>query len=100
VRPIGWPLVSTTRGRQKKVLHRLAQIIRFRMLMLAAGYEDGNDADTLRRDPMFKLPAIRTMSRKGSVPVRTGLAGGGSRIRTSSPACTRLLTLDHPATHP
>ncbi len=25
------------------------------MLMIAAGYEDGNDADTLRRDPMFKL---------------------------------------------
>ena len=25
------------------------------MLMIAAGYEDGNDADTLRHDPMFKL---------------------------------------------
>ena len=25
------------------------------MLMIAAGYEDDNDADTLRRDPMFKL---------------------------------------------
>ncbi len=25
------------------------------MLMIAAGYEDGNDADTLRADPMFKL---------------------------------------------
>jgi DDE family transposase len=38
----------------EKVVHRLAEIIRFRMLMIAAGYEDGNDADTLRRDPMFK----------------------------------------------
>ena len=38
-----------------KVVHRLAEIIRFRMLMIAAGYEDGNDADALRRDPMFKL---------------------------------------------
>src|SRR6202008_4646930 len=32
----------------EKVVHRLAEIIRFRMLMIAAGYEDGNDADTLR----------------------------------------------------
>ena len=39
----------------EKVVHRLAEIIRFRMLMIAAGYEDGNDADTLRGDPMFKL---------------------------------------------
>jgi hypothetical protein len=27
----------------EKVVHRLAEIIRFRMLMIAAGYEDGND---------------------------------------------------------
>jgi hypothetical protein len=39
----------------EKVVHRLAEIIRFRMLMIAAGYEDGNDADTLPGDPMFKL---------------------------------------------
>ena len=25
------------------------------MLMIAAGYEDGNDADALRHDPAFKL---------------------------------------------
>lgn len=38
-----------------RVIHGLDDIIRTRMLMIAAGYEDGNDADTLRRDPMFKL---------------------------------------------
>ena len=32
-----------------------AAILRFRMLMIAAGYEDGNDADVLRQDPVFKL---------------------------------------------
>src|SRR5207253_6811916 len=46
----------------EKVVHRLAQIIRFRLLMIAAGYEDGNDADTLRRDPMFKLALDRLPS--------------------------------------
>jgi hypothetical protein len=38
-----------------RVVHGLDEIIRTRMLMIAAGYEDGNDADALRRDPMFKL---------------------------------------------
>jgi len=44
----------------EKVVHRLAEIIRFRMLMIAAGYEDGND--TLRGDPMFKLALDRLPS--------------------------------------
>jgi hypothetical protein len=39
----------------ERVQHRLAAILRFRMLMIAAGYEDGNDADNLRHDPVFKL---------------------------------------------
>ena len=43
----------------EKVVHRLAEIIRFRVLMIAAGYEDGNDANTLRGDPMFKLALDR-----------------------------------------
>ena len=29
------------------------------MLMIAAGYEDGNDADSLRADPLFKLAMER-----------------------------------------
>ena len=29
-----------------RVIHGLDEIIRTRMLMIAAGYEDGNDADT------------------------------------------------------
>ncbi len=42
-----------------RVAHGLDEIIRFRMLMIAAGYEDGNDADALRDDPMFKLAMER-----------------------------------------
>jgi hypothetical protein len=68
----------------EKVVHRLAQIIRFRMLMIAAGYEDGNDAATLRRDPMFKLALGRlpsdeelcsqsTISRLENLPDRRAL---------------------------
>ena len=39
----------------ERVRHGLADILRFRMLLIAAGYEDGNDADCLRHDPVFKL---------------------------------------------
>src|SRR6202048_1283623 len=37
------------------VTHSLADVIRFRPLMIGAGYEDGNDASSLRSDPMFKM---------------------------------------------
>ncbi len=37
------------------ITHSLADMIRFRMLMIAAGYEDGNDAASLRQDPVFKM---------------------------------------------
>jgi Transposase DDE domain group 1 len=68
----------------EKVVHRLAEIIRFRLLMIAAGYEDGNDANTLRSDPMFKLALDRlpsgaelcsqsTVSRLENLPDRRAL---------------------------
>jgi DDE family transposase len=38
-----------------QITHALADIIRFRLLMIAAGYEDGNDANGLRVDPIFKM---------------------------------------------
>src|SRR5208337_2787355 len=38
-----------------QITHSLADIICFRLLMIAAGYEDGNDASSLRSDPMFKM---------------------------------------------
>ncbi len=43
----------------ERVVHGFNEIIRFRLLMIAAGYEDGNDADRLRTDPMFKLAMSR-----------------------------------------
>lgn len=42
-----------------KVRHSLEDIIRFRIMMIAAGYEDGNDAGELRHDPGFKLALER-----------------------------------------
>jgi hypothetical protein len=42
-----------------RTLHSVADILRFRMLMIAAGYEDGIDANALRADPVFKMALER-----------------------------------------
>ena len=42
-----------------RVRHTLAEMIRFRVLLIAAGYQDGNDCDALRIDPAFKMAVGR-----------------------------------------
>src|SRR5688572_3805623 len=39
----------------ERVYHTLAEMMRFRMLLIAAGYPDANDCDALRADPAFKM---------------------------------------------
>jgi hypothetical protein len=39
----------------ERVHHTVAEMIRFRVLLIAAGYPDANDCDALRTDPAFKL---------------------------------------------
>jgi hypothetical protein len=41
------------------VQHSIAEMIRFRALLIAAGYPDGNDCDALRVDPAFKMAVGR-----------------------------------------
>jgi len=43
----------------------LAEMIRFRALMIAAGYPDANDCEALRTDPAFKL-AVGRLSESGA----------------------------------
>jgi hypothetical protein len=42
-----------------RVHHTLAEMIRFRVLLIAAGYPDANDCDALRTDPAFKMAVGR-----------------------------------------
>ncbi len=37
------------------MIHRVADILRARMLAISCGYEDADDLDALRHDPGFKL---------------------------------------------
>jgi len=93
----------------EQVTHSLADIIRFRLLMIAAGYEDGNDANSLRVDPMFKmaldrLPSERelcsqsTISRLENLPDRRSLLRIGRSMVdlycASFPKVPKRITLD------
>jgi len=41
--------------RTRKARHSLASLVRQRVFQIACGYEDQNDSDTLREDPLLKL---------------------------------------------
>ena len=41
--------------RRRQGRHRLADLVRQRVFQIASGYEDQNDANTLRTDPLLKL---------------------------------------------
>ena len=65
-----------------RVVHSLPAMLRFRMFAIACGYEDADDCDDLRSDPLFKLAVGRapesgcdlcsqpTMSRLENAPSR------------------------------
>ena len=42
-----------------KIVHPLPQLVCQRVLQLVAGYEDANDSDALRHDPIFKIACDR-----------------------------------------
>jgi hypothetical protein len=68
-----------------RVHHTVAEMIRFRVLLIAAGYPDASDCDALRTDPAFKMALGRapesgadlcsqpTMSRLENLPSATAL---------------------------
>jgi len=66
----------------ERIQHTLAEMIRFRALLIAAGYEDGNDCDALRADPAFKMAVGR-------------LPEGGAAL-CSQPTISRLENLPGP----
>jgi hypothetical protein len=42
-----------------RVRHELVEMIRYRALLIAAGYPDGSDCDALKADPAFKMAVGR-----------------------------------------
>jgi hypothetical protein len=72
----------TDRRDPSRVEHSLVEMIKTRVLAICCGYEDGNDLDRLRHDPLLKLAVGRcpesgadlcsqsTMSRLENMPSR------------------------------
>lgn len=75
----------TDRRDHRYVRHRLEELLRQRIFQIAAGYEDANDCNYLREDPVLKLATGRlpasegplasqpTMSRLENAPTRSDL---------------------------
>ena len=69
-----------------RIDHTVTEMVRFRMLAIACGYEDADDCDSLRHDPLFKTAVSRapesgrplcsqpTMSRLENTPSRAQAA--------------------------
>lgn len=49
----------TDRRDAARISHDLEEMLRTRMFLIAAGYEDGDDCDAMREDPAFKLAVGR-----------------------------------------
>src|SRR5437870_11318693 len=81
-------LASCIRDRREaeRIEHPLEEMLRLRMFAIAAGYEDANDCDSLRYDPIFKMAVGRlpesgeplcsqpTMSRLENAPSMIAIA--------------------------
>ena len=94
----------------ERVVHTLPAMLRFRMFAIACGYEDADDCDALRGDPLFKLAVGRapesgrdlcsqpTMSRLENAPSRVEVARMTAALVDvfcrSFPAPPAAITLD------
>jgi hypothetical protein len=76
----------TDRRDRSRIDHEIVEMLRLRMFLIAAGYEDADDCDSLRTDPVFKLAVGRlpesgealcsqpTMSRLENAPTKIAIA--------------------------
>ena len=64
--------------------HPMVDLLQQRIFQTASGYADGNDSNTLRRDPMFKLAAGRAPLDEGS-----NLASGATLSRLENSVSTK-----------
>ena len=67
----------------ERIEHSLAEMLRLRMFAIAAGYEDADDCDSLRHDPIFKM-AVGRLPESGdplcSQPTMSRLENAPSKI--------------------
>src|SRR5665213_2196871 len=66
-----------------RIDHAIIDMLRLRMFLIAAGYEDADDCDSLRSDPVFKM-AVGRLPKSGnalcSQPTMSRLENAPSKI--------------------
>ncbi|HZU13102.1 MAG TPA: transposase, partial [Chloroflexota bacterium] len=55
--------------RHRAVSHSIETLVRQRVFQIACGYEDQNDAETLRSDPLLKLVCGRVLAARHHPPL-------------------------------
>jgi hypothetical protein len=74
--------------RRGPVRHSLEALVRQRVFQIACGYEDQNDATTLRRDPLLKLVCGRLPESDPELASQPTLSRLENAVR--APSCYRL----------
>ena len=73
----------TDRRNASRIDHKIVDMMRLRMFLIAAGYEDADDCDSLRSDPVFKM-AVGRLPKSGdalcSQPTMSRLENAPSKI--------------------
>jgi len=73
----------TDRRKPDRIEHSLQEMLQLRMFAIAAGYEDADDCDSLRQDPIFKM-AVGRLPKSGeplcSQPTMSRLENAPSKI--------------------
>lgn len=88
-----------------KVRHSQLGILRHRVMGLLAGYEDGNDASRLRREPVFRVVEDKSFEAKGAPPSQPMVSRfenaltAKDLVRWSHVLCDFVLEQEH-ARHP
>src|SRR6516165_2510488 len=100
-----WRLASTMTDRRdpNRIRHEMFEMVMARVSAIACGYEDANDLDRLRHDPLMKLAVGRcpqsggalasqsTICRLENAPRKTeaGLVSRVTPVQTAMRNCTR-----------
>src|SRR5712671_6868592 len=83
---IGARLAACIRDRRKpeRIEHPLEEMLKLWMFAIASGYEDGDDCDTLRHDPIFKMTAGHEWADRADAKMRPPTSATDSVIALSS----------------
>ena len=83
-----------------RVVHGLAEMIRYRALLIAGGYPDGNNCDVLRSDPAIKMAVGQLPESGADLCSQPTIRRASPCSPTKSPSCRRSRRAGCPSRNP